>query len=76
MKKITIKKSTYNLVETHANGVFAFAPEGTEFLDDTVLIEVSDELHKRLSSHIDTMTPSIDKVLVMLCTAMDHKGKQ
>lgn len=72
MKEITIKKTTYDLVQTHASGLFKFKPEHIEFLGDSVLIKIEDSLHKRLSDHVDTRTPSIDKVIVSLCTTMDH----
>lgn len=73
MKEITLKKTTYDLIQTHAIGLFKFSPGDIEFIGDSVLIQVEDKIHKQLSAQVDTRTPSIDKVLVMLCSNMDHK---
>ena len=68
MRQITIKKSTYNLVETHAIGLFDTNSKDIEFLADSVIISVSDKSYDRLNALIDSITPSIDGVLVALCS--------
>jgi hypothetical protein len=70
MAKITIKKSTLDMVATHAVGGrmnttnCAFHPAS-----QTVTIDVDDEVYDGLEAEIDDITPTFDDVLERLCHA-------
>ncbi len=66
MPKITIKTSTFNLVAEHALG--NMVTKDAVYHNNTVTLEIDDELHDTLSAEIDDITPTIEDVIVMMCS--------
>ena len=68
MQKITIKESTLDLVAKHAIGSMVTKYSEIDHINKTITIEIGNELHDTLSDEIDDITPTINDVIVMLCS--------